>query len=112
MTTMTNTALISQFTLRIVRALQGGPMRFNALDRAAQAPNPVRLSKRLKLLVRDGIVERRVIQLGPPAVTEYSLTPFGADLAKPAAALIEWTEAHADEVRSARDYHKSLAAQS
>jgi DNA-binding HxlR family transcriptional regulator len=87
-------------------------MRFNALERASDAPNPVRLSDHLKKLVRDGIVVRRVIQVGPPAVTEYSLTELGADLAKPASALIAWTEAHAAEVEASRQYHQAVASRS
>jgi DNA-binding HxlR family transcriptional regulator len=110
--TINTKAVTSQFTLRIVRALQRGPMRFSALERASDAPNAVRLSHHLKKLARDGILHRRVIKLEPPAVVEYALTQLGADLAKPASALLAWTEKNADAVQSARDYHQSLAAQS
>src|ERR1700691_2828787 len=106
-------SITSQFTLRIVRALRNGALRFNMLERAAKAPNPMRLSRHVKKLIRDGLVERHVITLGPPAVTEYSLTPLGADLAKPAAELIGWVERNADQVATARkDHAAALAAQS
>jgi DNA-binding HxlR family transcriptional regulator len=111
MTTINTKAVTSQFTMRIVRALQRGPLRFSALERASDAPNPVRLSHHLKKLARDGILTRRVIKLGPPAVVEYALTELGADLAAPASALLAWTETHADQVQASRDYHQSLAAQ-
>ena len=110
MTHTSTGALTSTTTLKIVRALQGGPLRFNALHRAAAAPNTLRLSHRLKLLARDGMVERHVIALGPPAVTEYTLTPLGADLANYAAPLLNWIEAHAGDVAAARDHHKQLVA--
>ena len=96
--------------LRIIRALQRGPLRFNAIDRAVSAANPPHLSSRLKLLMRDGLVDRRVITLGPPAAVEYRLTALGQDLARPASALLDWTDRNADCVQQARDQHRAVVA--
>lgn len=111
---MTNStrAVTAEMTLKIVRALQKKPLRFNEIDRAVKSPNHPALSDRLKKMQRDGLIERRVIRLGPPAHIEYTLTRLGADLAKPATALLGWVDNHAVEVDASRQYHRMLAARS
>lgn len=95
----------SQLSLRIVRALAAaGTLRFNELDRAANARSAPVLSKQLKRLRRDGIVERHVIKLGPPAITEYSLTPLGIDLSKASNAFMSWLDAHGPEIAANREH--------
>lgn len=105
---MNTRAVTSQMTFKIVRALQRGRLRFNAIERSVNPPNPVQLSKHLKKMQRDGLIVRHVIQLGPPAHIEYALTQLGADLAKPAAALMDWVEANVDHIRAARDYQHAI----
>jgi DNA-binding HxlR family transcriptional regulator len=111
--TMTSTrAVTAELTLKIVAALRRGPLRFNEIDRAVNAPNHPTLSERLKKMVRDGLIERRVHKLGPPANVSYELTKLGADFAQPATALIEWTRRNANQIEAARQYHQALAARS
>jgi DNA-binding HxlR family transcriptional regulator len=105
-------AVTSDMTLKIVRALRRGALRFNEIDRAVHARYHPVLSDRLKKMARDGLIERRVIHLGPPAHVEYSLTPLGAGLAEAASPLVEWTEKNANQVEAARQYHQALAARS
>jgi len=95
-------SVTSQATLRIVDKLRHRPLRFNEIERAIDAPNPVMLSKHLKKMQRDGLVVRNVIQLGPPARVEYELTPLGRDLVGPASALMGWLHRNQDEVEQAR----------
>ena len=92
---VTKRSLTNAWTLRVAHALRRGPLRFNALDRAINAPNPPMLSTHLKKMARDGLVERVVIELGPPARVEYRLTPLGADLAEPASAMVTWVDQNA-----------------
>ena len=80
MTTKRTRALTNQYGLRIVCALKRGPQRFNALERAIEAPNPPALSKLLKRMQRDGLVARRVIAIGPPAHVEYSFELHSASI--------------------------------
>lgn len=106
---MTNTrAVTSQLTMRIVRALAMGPLRFNQIDRAIQAPNAPALSKNLKKMLRDGLIERHVARLGPPACVSYSLTTLGRDMAEPASALLGWVEANAPQIEAARAHQRAL----
>jgi len=73
----------------IVRELSLGPLRFSDLDRAVGgAPTDV-LTKRLRDLEADGIVERREIAQPAPAAV-YELTEFGRGLERPMLELARW----------------------
>ncbi len=78
-----------RWSLLIVRELLLGPLRFSDLDRAVGgAPTDV-LTKRLRDLERDGIIDRR--QLDPPASgVAYELTELGRGLERPILELARW----------------------
>jgi len=78
-----------RWSLLIVRELLLGPLRFSDLDRAVGgAPTDV-LTKRLRNLERDGVVERR--ELDPPASgVAYELTELGRELEGPILELARW----------------------
>jgi len=108
---VTKRSLTNAWTLRVAHALRRGPLRFNALDRAINAPNPPMLSTHLKKMARDGLVERVVIELGPPAPVEYRLTPLGADLAEPASAMVARVDSRMPQVEIARERYRVVQAQ-
>ena len=60
------------------------------------------LSQTLQSLERDGLVRRTVLATKPVSV-EYSLTPLGATLVQPLAAIRDWAEQHIEAVQAARD---------
>ena len=66
-------------------------------------------SRHLKKLMRDGIIERRVLTFGPPARTEYSLSVLGRDLSAPASAMLQWIERNTDQIQAARASNKRKA---
>jgi DNA-binding HxlR family transcriptional regulator len=78
-----------RWALLIVRELLLGPLRFSDLARGVGgAPTDV-LTKRLRDLEADGIVQRR--QLDPPAsATVYELTELGRGLEGPLLELGRW----------------------
>jgi DNA-binding HxlR family transcriptional regulator len=78
-----------RWSLLIVRELSLGPLRFSDLGRAVGgAPTDV-LTKRLRDLEGDGVVERR--QLAPPgASVVYELTELGRQLERPMIDLGRW----------------------
>ena len=78
-----------RWSLLIVRELLLGPLRFSELDRAVGgAPTDV-LTKRLRDLEAEGIVERR--ELDPPASgVVYELTELGRGLERPILELARW----------------------
>lgn len=93
--------LADKWTVLIVAALAEHPHRFGALRRRIDGISQKMLTQTLRSLERDGIVSRRVETTVPIAV-EYSLTPLGATLAVPIAAVRDWAEEHMDEILAAR----------
>lgn len=59
------------------------------------------LTLRLRSLERDGFVEREVEPLVPPRV-RYHLTPMGRGLVAELDRLLQWIEAHHDQIQEAR----------
>jgi DNA-binding HxlR family transcriptional regulator len=78
-----------RWTGAIVSALTEGPMRFGELLKAVPGVSDRLLSKRLRELEREGLVEREV-EAGSPVRVTYSLTERGAGLRPAIAELQEW----------------------
>jgi DNA-binding HxlR family transcriptional regulator len=74
---MTAEVLTERWTPLIVRELLSGSTHFNELRRGVPLMSPSLLSKRLKMLERVGIVDRR---RGDGRSIEYVLTPAGEEL--------------------------------
>lgn len=65
-----------KWAILIMHYLEGGPVRFNELLRLMPKMTHATLSKQLKQLMEEGLVERTVVSDMPPVV-EYSLTEIG-----------------------------------
>ncbi|MHA6317058.1 winged helix-turn-helix transcriptional regulator [Altererythrobacter sp. CAU 1778] len=79
-----------KWTVLVVRALEQESLRFNELKREVGGISQQMLTRTLRALERDGMVERTVHPTIPPRV-EYALTDFGRSLAVPVMALVDWT---------------------
>ena len=78
-----------RWSMRVVRELSLGPLRFSELARSVGgAPTDI-LTKRLRDLEEDGIVARRELE-APVAVTVYELTELGRGLERPMIELARW----------------------
>lgn len=66
-----------------------GPKRFNQLVKSIEGVSPRMLTKQLKELEKDGIVDRRAYPEVPPRV-EYSITEKGLSLVPVLEALARW----------------------
>jgi DNA-binding HxlR family transcriptional regulator len=66
-------------------------MRFGVFKKALKTITQQMLSKQLKELEADGIVNREVIQIMPPKV-EYSLTEFGLSVMPILRSFSEWNK--------------------
>jgi DNA-binding HxlR family transcriptional regulator len=95
-----------KWSLLIIWTLGDGPLRFNELRRQIADISQKMLSSTLKVLERDGLVERTVIPSVPPQV-EYALTDLGRELQQPASALAEWTAANTPRIMAARALYDS-----
>ena len=69
--------------------LQSKKIRFGEFKKALKTITQQMLSKQLKELEADGIVNRKVIQIMPPNV-EYSLTEFGLSVMPILKSFSEW----------------------
>lgn len=86
----------------ILCALGDGPKRYSEIDNMIEGLSQRMLTRTLKELERNGIIERVVHSTRPPNV-EYILTPLGITLYEPLHALCAWAETHIDEVKQARE---------
>src|SRR5947209_20548146 len=93
--------LAHKWTLLIVLALKGGPLRFTRLRSLVPGVTSQVLAASLRELERDGIVVRQDYSAVPPHV-EYSLTELGASLCEPARAIRAWAEKNGQAVIAAR----------
>ena len=93
--------IADKWSMMILAALCGEPLRFNALKRRLEGVTQKALTQALRRLERNGLVERRVIPTSPVSV-EYSITPLGGTLREPFAILHAWTVDHHAAVEQAR----------
>lgn len=83
--------------MTIVKNLLDRPMRYGELGRAVGPVTPRVLTRQLRELESDGIVQRAVFAEVPPRV-EYSLTDQGLALAPFVHALNEWGKEYTRQV--------------
>ncbi len=81
----------NQWRLIVIRYLLERPMRFNELMRVACNIDPKTLSRVLKYLTDEKIVERKVLDTAPFAV-QYSLTEKGKQIGPIMQSLKTWGE--------------------
>jgi DNA-binding HxlR family transcriptional regulator len=96
-------SITNPLSLRIIDALRRcGPVSYSALYRGVGEPTPALFGTMLKKLRRDRIVERHVLDLGPPPATEYNLAPLGQSLAPLASAMCTWLLENQNEIMKNR----------
>jgi DNA-binding HxlR family transcriptional regulator len=99
-----------RWTVLIVGALAGGPLRFSELSRTVLGISQKMLTQTLRGLERDGLVTRTLYPQIPPRV-EYELTPTGNTLIELLGALQTWATHHMGSIVDARrDYDTADSA--
>jgi DNA-binding HxlR family transcriptional regulator len=93
--------VLDKWSVQLLEELCERPCRFNELRRAVPVSQKS-LSATLRRLERDGIVERRVLDLRPVAV-EYRITPLGKTLREPIEAVLRWCDERLPAVERARE---------
>lgn len=93
-----------KWTMLILTALEGGPMRFTALHEHVPGISQRMLGQTLRALTRDGLATRTAYPEVPPRV-EYELTDLGRSLASAVDHLVGWVKQHQDEIVRNRTYH-------
>jgi DNA-binding HxlR family transcriptional regulator len=85
----------------ILGTLAAGPRRFSAVQRAIPDISKRMLTQTFRDLERDGLIARTVFPTKPPSV-EYRLTPLGATILEPLAALVRWANRSHAAIKDAR----------
>lgn len=90
-----------KWTMLVIVLLGRGRRRFNELHRDIDGISQRMLTRTLRGLETDGLVNREVFPTVPPSV-EYSLTELGRSLLEPLSALADWAVKHRDDIEAAR----------
>ncbi|MER6735656.1 winged helix-turn-helix transcriptional regulator [Streptomyces puniciscabiei] len=102
--------LANKWTMLLMGALSGGPMRFGELRRRLDGITQKMLTQTLRTLERDGLVTRTVYPTIPPKV-EYAATELGESVTALMHAIRTWSEDNINAVLDARDAYDARAAQ-
>ncbi|AKK02081.1 winged helix-turn-helix transcriptional regulator [Corynebacterium epidermidicanis] len=85
-----------KWTVLVVLKLADGPQRYSDLAKEIDGISQKMLTKTLKSLQSDGLVERKIYDDSPPRV-EYGLTERGYSLLGPLQGLMDWAVTHMPE---------------
>ena len=106
--------LAGRWTVMIIHQLLEGTKRFNQLQRELSGITHRTLSKQLRQMEAQGLIERRDYKEIPPRV-EYSLTPLGLTLRDILQAMHVWAEKNGSRIprgKAARGERPAQAASS
>jgi DNA-binding HxlR family transcriptional regulator len=99
-----------KWSILIMVAAAGGPIRFTELERAIPSISRRMLTLTLRHLERDGLITRTVYPTVPPKV-EYELTPIAHELRTAFLTLTKWAETHREAIVAARKvYDEKVSA--
>jgi DNA-binding HxlR family transcriptional regulator len=93
----------------VIVLLQEQTYRFSELAYRIGGISEKMLAQTLRVLEEDGFVLREVFPTKPPRV-EYSLTPFGRELAGRVHYLTSWVEESVGKVMANRERSKQMSA--
>ncbi|EGY5283013.1 helix-turn-helix transcriptional regulator [Acinetobacter baumannii] len=93
--------IADKWVLLILNILEHETQHFNLLKKNIEGISPKVLSQKLKMLERDGFIERKIQDTSPMRV-DYSLTPLGQNVAAMAYQLKEWAETNIEQVLAAQ----------
>ncbi|CAM0660570.1 helix-turn-helix domain-containing protein [Acinetobacter baumannii] len=93
--------IADKWVLLILNILEHETQHFNLLKNNIEGISPKVLSQKLKMLERDGFIERKIQDTSPIRV-DYSLTPLGQNVAAMAYQLKEWAETNIEQVLAAQ----------
>ena len=95
-------AMSGKWKLPIIATLLYGPSRFKDLQVNIDKITPRMLSKELKELELNGVVQRKVYDTTPVKI-EYQLTESGQKIVSVLDAMLEWGISHRQSVMSTKN---------
>ncbi|MFD8491728.1 winged helix-turn-helix transcriptional regulator [Amycolatopsis sp. NPDC059657] len=96
--------ITGRWSTLIIAALKPGPLRFFELRDKIDGVSEKMLSQKLRLLVRDGLIDRTVEPSVPPKVS-YELSELGRGVSRPLDGLVRWIAANGHAVLAAQARH-------
>ncbi|MCU4390909.1 helix-turn-helix transcriptional regulator [Acinetobacter courvalinii] len=102
--------IADKWVLMIINVLARDTQHFNLLKKSIQGISPKVLSQKLKMLERDGFIQRQVQNTAPIRV-DYSLTPLGLEVAEMAYQLKDWAESNIEQVIYAQQRFDAIQQQ-
>ncbi|MFB9849763.1 winged helix-turn-helix transcriptional regulator [Micromonospora andamanensis] len=90
-----------KWSVLLMAVLAQRPYGFNELDRAVDGLSRRILTRTLRALVRDGLVDRTP-NSGPAARVDYALSDLGRSLLPLIIEVGRWAETHEHDIRNAR----------
>ena len=102
--------LANKWTMLVMGALGGGPLRFGELRRKLDGVTQKMLTQTLRNLERDGLVRRTVYPTIPPRV-EYAATDLGRSVVGLLDSIRVWSEEHINDVLDARRGYQERLSQ-
>ncbi|ENV11279.1 hypothetical protein F966_01070 [Acinetobacter higginsii] len=102
--------IADKWVLMIINVLARETQHFNLLKKSIQGISPKVLSQKLKMLERDGFIERQVQDTAPIRV-DYSLTALGLEVAEMAYQLKDWAESNIEQVIYAQQRFDTIQEQ-
>ena len=99
----------NKWALLIIETLGDETRRFSELRDALEGISHKMLTQNLRMMERNGLVERTVHPVVPPRV-EYRLTGPGRGLRATVDLMCEWTRQNMDHIETARDEFDDVAA--
>ncbi|TDC70832.1 winged helix-turn-helix transcriptional regulator [Streptomyces hainanensis] len=91
----------NKWALLIIETLGERTLRFSELRNEVEGVSHKMLTQNLRMLERNGLVDRTVYPTVPPRV-EYTLTVSGQGLRKTVDAMCEWTHRYFADIESSR----------
>ncbi|MFE0426158.1 winged helix-turn-helix transcriptional regulator [Streptomyces sp. NPDC058953] len=91
----------NKWAFLIIEALGEGTLRFGELRKEVEGVSHKMLAQNLRMLERNGLVERTAHATVPPRV-EYTLTEPGQGLRATVDAMCGWTHEYLDRIEEAR----------
>lgn len=95
--------ITSKWVLLIVFALDDQVLRFYEIRDKVEGISEKMLSQKLKMLMRDGLVERCVEDTSPPKVSYY-LTGLGLELAANFRIFTQWIAQRIEDIHQAQKH--------
>ena len=100
----------SKWTGLVLVILAERPHHFGELRRRIPGSSKRMLVQTLRMLERDGLLTRTVIETTNPPMVRYALTQLGRTLVVPLHAIHEWAEANIAQILAARESHDLAGA--